>query len=254
MTQAHPDKIAVIADVHGNVDALRAVLADIGGAGIPHIVNLGDHVSGPLAAAETLALIRSVPMVNLRGNHDRWVSEQARQEIGPSDLSAFNELEPEDIAWLRALPPSLHLSSELFACHATPQDDVTYWTHDVLADGRVVARDLAKVAHMARVVPQPILLCGHTHLQGLTALPDRRRILNPGSVGLPAYDDDHPVFHVMEAGSPEARYVRLSRRGDGWDIDFRTVAYDPSRMVQMARDKGRDDWAHALETGRMPTG
>lgn len=56
-----PDRFAAIADIHGNADALAAVLRDIDAQGVAAIVNLGDHLSGPLAAAETLALIRARP-------------------------------------------------------------------------------------------------------------------------------------------------------------------------------------------------
>ncbi|MGB3407608.1 MAG: metallophosphoesterase family protein [Jannaschia sp.] len=251
MSLANPDRIAVIADIHGNADALSAVLADIGDRAVDLIVNLGDHVSGPLVAAETMALIRATPMVSIRGNHDRWMADLSPDEMGASDRAAFDDLSEEDIGWLRALPPAATLGDDIFACHATPQDDLTYWLQTVRPDGQVTTRDPVEVAARA-VPPHGILLCGHTHICGAVTLPDGRRIVNPGSVGLPAYDDTEPFPHVMEAGSPEARYALLTRTEAGWDVTFLAVPYDTTRMARFARARGREEWATAIETGRLP--
>lgn len=250
MTQ--PDTIAVIADIHGNADALRAVLDDIRAAGITTIWNLGDHLSGPLAAAETLDLIRSTPMLCIRGNHDRWLMEQSPEEMGPSDRAAWDQLDAAGKDWLADLPATATPRDGVFLCHATPEDDCTYWMQDVAADGSVGPRPVEGIARLAATRAERLVLCGHTHLAGNVTLPDGRRVVNPGSVGLPAYDDDHPVYHVMEVGSPEARYAWATPAQDGWRITSRQVPYDPTRMIAMAREQGRDDWAAALATGRLP--
>ncbi|GIT91100.1 DNA methylase [Jannaschia pagri] len=247
-----PSRIAVLADIHGNADALRAVLSDIDSHGAGLIVNLGDQFSGPLAARETAAILRSTGGVCLRGNHDRWLVEQAPEEMGASDRAAYDQLTPDDLEWLRALPSNCEMGGEIFACHATPGDDLTYWMHRVEGDGTVGPRSLAEVDALAGAERAPLLLCGHSHLAGEVILSDGRRILNPGSVGLPAYDDDVPVYHVMEAGAPDARYMILDRTEFGWDVTWRVVPYDASRMIAMAQDQGRLDWAHALATGYMP--
>lgn len=249
---AQPDRIALIADIHGNADALAAVLADIRTLGADMICNLGDHFSGPLAAAETLALIRATPMLCLRGNHDRWLIEQSPDEMSASDRSAYDELDAAGLAWLRALPATMTPCDGIFACHATPGDDLTYWLQSVAPDGRICPRAAEDVVQLAGARREPLLLCGHTHLPDDRILPDGRRILNPGSVGLPAYDDDVPVPHVMEVGSPEARYAILTRNGEGWQVLWRHVFYDPARMIALAQARGRHDWAGALATGRMP--
>ena len=64
-------RLAVIADIHGNLLALEAVLAHIAARGITRIVNLGDCVSGPLCPAETAARLMALAMPTVRGNHDR---------------------------------------------------------------------------------------------------------------------------------------------------------------------------------------
>jgi predicted phosphodiesterase len=176
-------RFAALADVHGNVDALRAVLADIDAQGIDTLVNLGDHFSGPLAAAETAQVLADRPMVSLRSNHDRWLCERAPAEMGPSDAAAYAELRAEDLDWLRTLPPHAFVADDVFACHATPTDDLTYWLETVSGDGVVGPRSLHEVASFARGVPASLFLCAHTHIPRRVDLPDGRVILNPGSVG-----------------------------------------------------------------------
>ena len=68
-------KFGAIADIHGNLHALEAVLADIAAQGIADVVNLGDHVSGPLAAAKTADLLMALDFVTTRGDQDRRLLE-----------------------------------------------------------------------------------------------------------------------------------------------------------------------------------
>jgi predicted phosphodiesterase len=91
------------------------------------------------------------------------------------------------------------------------------------------------------------ILCGHTHLQRLVRLASGTIIVNPGSVGLPAYDDDLPVHHVIESFSPHARYGVI----EGTTISFHQVEYDWNAAAARARELKRDDWARGLAAGRM---
>ena len=78
--------------------------------------------------------------------------------------------------------------------------------------------------------------------------------MNPGSVGLQAYDDAHPFEHVIENGSPDARYAIVERLSSGWSAALIAVPYAHETMAALADARGRPDWAHALRTGRMPHG
>ena len=99
-------RIAAIGDVHGNSAALEAVLRDVDRVGSDLVVNLGDHVSGPLDAAGTAELIAGRDMLCIRGNHDRWLLERARDEMGPSDRVADEQLVERDRSWLASLVPT----------------------------------------------------------------------------------------------------------------------------------------------------
>ena len=96
-----------------------------------------------------------------------------------------------------------------------------------------------------------LLLCGHSHLPRMHSLSGGRLIVNPGSVGLQAYDDDHPCFHVIENGSPHACYAICQQTKNGWDVSFRRVLYDVDQAVATAVRNGRQDWARWLQTGRV---
>ena len=74
--------------------------------------------------------------------------------------------------------------------------------------------------------------------------------MNPGSVGLQAYTDDLPEPHVMEAGSPHARYAIVERRETGWRVEHLEIAYDAESAARAAERNHRPDWAWRLRTGR----
>jgi diadenosine tetraphosphatase ApaH/serine/threonine PP2A family protein phosphatase len=98
-------------------------------------------------------------------------------------------------------------------------------------------------------VANGLILCGHTHVPRLLRLADGRLVVNPGSVGLQGFDDDHVHPHVIETRSPHARYALLTRRPAGWQVEWRAVPYDAEPAARLAQQHGRPDWAHALRTG-----
>lgn len=249
MTGDRLDHFAVIADVHGNVDALDAVLADIARRGIGRIVNLGDHVSGPLAAGEAAARLMALDAVTIRGNHDRWVVGLAPETMGPSDRAARDQLTGAQLDWLAALPTTLTLPGGVFLCHGTPSSDLTYWLETVDASGAVRRRPRREIEAEAEGLDVSLILCVHTHVPRRVDIAGGRTILNPGSVGCPGYTDDAPVPHVMETGTPAASYAVAERTGAGWASSFHYVPYDPTRMVAMAKAAARPEWARAVGAG-----
>ncbi|PDT52551.1 MULTISPECIES: metallophosphoesterase family protein [Sinorhizobium] len=242
-------KIAVISDIHGNDLALEAVLADIDAQGIDDIVNLGDHLSGPLNAARTADLLIDRGMPAIRGNHDRYLLTLEPAKMGPSDRAACDELEPRHKEWLAALPETLVHRDTLFLCHGTPTSDETYWMEALTADGVVHMAARKAIERLADGVDYPVILCGHTHIPRAVRLADGRLLVNPGSVGCPGYDDDQPVAHNVETGAPDARYAIVECTSDGWTVSFRCLPYDHRAMSRLAAERGRADWAAALATG-----
>lgn len=244
-------RFAAIADIHGNALALESVLIDIERAGIKQTVNLGDVFSGPLDAAGTAKLLEERDFPTLRGNHDRYLIEQNPADMGPSDRVAYNQLSPEHLDWLRALPASLTLWHEVYACHATPHTDDCYWMEQVEPNGTIRQSSLAELEGElnGEARTADLILCAHTHIPRMARLSCGRLLVNPGSVGCPAYDDVTPYPHVMQTGTPNASYAILEKSTAGWDATFRSVPYDHAAAAALARANGREDWARGLESG-----
>jgi hypothetical protein len=76
-------------------------------------------------------------------------------------------------------------------------------------------------------------------------------VVNPGSVGWPAYEDDEPVPHRMEAGSPHARFAVVDDVSGRWEVSLLAVEYAWEEAALMAESFGRADVAAALRTGRV---
>jgi predicted phosphodiesterase len=242
-------RLAAIADVHGNYLALEAVLADIRAQGISEIVNLGDMASGPLDARRTMDALMALDAVHVLGNHDRYLIDRPPEKMGSWDRPAHAQLEARHLDWLRGVPRTSVFRGQAFLCHATPDHDEIYWLETVLPDGTVRMSTLDAIEKYAHGIAQSLILCAHTHLARAVRLRDGRLIVNPGSVGSPGYRDTHPYPHVVEAGTPDARYAILDRTDGDWQVTFRHVPYDHQQMAALARQNGQAELATALATG-----
>lgn len=242
-------KIAALSDIHGNLAALDAVLADIRSAGADLIVNLGDILSGALYPNETADRLMPLGLPTIRGNHERQVLAGDRSSMGPSDRWAFDCLRPDQLDWIAGLPSTLPVGEDVLLVHGTPESDLTYFLETVTGSGCRQATP-EEVKHRAGNTACKLILCGHTHLQRSMKLDDGRLIVNPGSVGLQAYEDDRPFPHRVEMGSPHARYATVTRTRSGWAVEFRAVEYDWDTAAATAATNERHDWAVALRTGR----
>lgn len=239
-------RLGVIGDIHGNALALEAVLADLRQRGVTAVVNLGDLVSGPLWPAETLTLLRDAGIPSLRGNHDRWVVEGGG---GASDRFARAALTAAECAGLGALPMQLRPLPGVLAFHGRPVDDEAYLLEDVL-DGRMVPAPVADVAARLGETAETLIICAHSHQAAIRALPDGRVVLNPGSVGLPAYTDPTPPAHVSETGAPHARFAVVTvEDGRLVSAELVALAYDHRAAAARAAANGSASWARWLATG-----
>jgi hypothetical protein len=177
--------------------------------------------------------------------------------MGASDAFAAARLSAAQRDWIAALPPSLWLTDDVFCCHGTPTSDIDYFLETVVDDADrggcgVRAATLDEATVRAGAVHAPLIVCGHTHQARCVALADGRLVVNPGSVGLQAFDSEHPYAHRVEAGSPHARYAIAEQRRDGrWQVELRHLPYDWEPVAQHAERHGRGDWADALRSGRV---
>lgn len=249
-TDIFEPQLAVISDIHGNSWALQAVLGDMENRQINRIVNLGDCLYGPLDPLGTAQTLIQLNIPTVCGNEDRIIVDPPKEQEHPPTLRFVREsLSPEHLAWLRSLELTAASYDNFFLCHGTPEQDDEYLLHEVTHSG-VFMRKTGELRAKLCSVELPVVLCGHDHVPHTVYLPDGRLIINPGSVGLPAYTDDFPFPHVMEAGSPHARYSIISGTDIGWRVENIAVPYDWESAAQTALKNKRPDWAEWLKRGR----
>ncbi|WP_343627862.1 metallophosphoesterase family protein [Roseateles sp.] len=243
-------RIALLSDIHGNLPALEAVVEDIRRRGVDRIVNLGDILSGPLLPLETARYLMTQGWPTIAGNHERQLlAITPAKPGGGSDRFARERLGESELAWLRSLPKTLRLTDEVLLCHGTPRRDIEYFL-DTQEGHRLVLASAREIASRLGQERARVICCGHTHVPRALRSARGQWLVNPGSVGLQAWDDAHPVRHVAETGSPDARYAVIERRADGWHVQQLSVPYDHEAMARLASANGREDWARWLRTGR----
>jgi predicted phosphodiesterase len=244
-------RIALLSDIHGNLPALEAVIEDTRRRGVTRIVNLGDSLSGPLLPLDTARFLMRQDWVQLSGNHERQLLEFESRGGGPSDAHAHSQLTPEVFEWLRTLKPAQALDEEVFLCHGTPRSDIEYFLDSIEGDHTRPATD-AELAERCALTEPRLIACGHTHIPRTLNSPRGQLLVNPGSVGLQAYEDDRPHRHRVEIGDAYARYATIEKRGGSWHAQIHPVPYDYEPMARLAERHRRPDWACALRTGTMP--
>jgi predicted phosphodiesterase len=197
-------RIAALYDVHGNVHALEAVLPEVERERVDAIVVGGDIAAGPFPS-ESLALVRSLDALCIRGNADR------RYAGTPEAAWVWEQLAEEEAGWLEALPGHAVLGDALF-CHATPRSDEEIVTP--------VATD-ERLAEILSGVEQPLVVAGHTHMQ-MDRHVGRLRFVNAGSVGMP-YEDEPGAYWAIVGDEVELRrtlydleVAAAAIRGSGW--------------------------------------
>jgi len=204
-------RVAALYDIHANLPALEAVIADVRRAGVDQIVVGGDVVPGPMPR-ETIEylLALDIPVQFIEGNGDRDVLARMRGVEPLSvpaefrDAIAWNatELHPEFETLLAGWPQILRLAlpglGDVLFCHATPRSDNEIFTR-LTPEPRLVP-----IFSRLNVV---VAVCGHTHMQ-FDRLVGQTRVVNAGSVGMPF-------------GDPGAYWLLI-----GPDVQLRRTQYD----------------------------
>ncbi len=243
-------KIALLSDIHGNSWALRAVLDDLSTRNIDLIVNLGDVLYGPLDPKGTFEILQTTEMIGICGNQDRVLLDNLGKEVKNETMKyVYSQLNTEALKYLESLIFEHRHSAGIYFCHASPHKDDAYLI-EKLTEANVGVRKNERIDTTLRNIDEQIVVCGHSH-QPRVVKTTNRLIINPGSVGLPAYDDDLPVFHKMESHNPWAKYGVLAIDNKGVAaVDLITVPYDFELAAKMAEKNNRPDWASWLRTGR----
>jgi len=220
-------KVAALYDVHGNLPALEAVLAEVPDDAA--IVSGGDVFSGPMPS-ETLARFRELGprVIYVRGNADRDLGQYEEQWRARYEW-LMAQLAPEEHALAEAWPETATLEVDglgrtLF-CHGTPRSDLEAITA-ITSDDRL--------REILSDVPERTVVCGHTHHQFDRRI-DEARVINAGSVGMP-YE-----------GRPGAYWALL-----GPDVEFRRTEYDLDAAAEAIRATSYPDPEEKIELLMSP--
>ncbi len=243
---------AIISDIHGNSLAFEAVLKDIKSRGIETVINLGDFFFGALEPEKVAGMMRANPMLCISGNTDREILQAVDGDFTKDGMDRVKaDLSEQSINWLRGLPKTSTCDSLFFVCHGTPESDDEYLLEKVTRHGIFVYNDEELIAKTAPI-KERIILCGHSHVNRVIYLSNNKIILNPGSVGLPAYLGTGEHRFAMESMTPHAKYAIVTTDGDDISIEQVLCAYDWHQASEAARKNGNEKWAQFLLRGRMP--
>jgi putative phosphoesterase len=233
-------RLAIVSDIHGNLTALEAVIADIDRRGVDRVVHGGDLALTGCQPVEVVDRVRELGWEGIVGNTDellwrpeeRTVQERKAPKLAGLLRLLFEQYRPatlellgdERVAWLRELPAERR-ERDVLLVHASPGD---------LWRAPVPGADESELRATYGRRDAPIAVYGHIHLPYARRL-DGFTVANSGSVGSP-FD-----------GDPRASYLLI----DGGDVQVIRVEYDVDREVELLRRSGYPDAARIAETRRL---
>ena len=246
-------RIALISDIHANLQALDAVLSDIDARDVEATFHIGDLVGYSSNPNEVVARLRERGIMGVAGNYDSTVatdykhcgckSENARQEELAHVSYEFTRarVTPETKAWLAALPFTLdfrplggHLAGpRLVLVHGTPTLNTVYWTEDRPDDF------CRKMAQVVALRAGDVIAFGHTHKPWHRVV-DGIHFVNTGSVGRPKDGDWRAGYVLLTLGEdePGVEHIRVA-----YDVDAAAAgvlaAGLPSELADFLRRGGK---------------
>lgn len=225
--------LTIFSDIHANLPALKAVLADMDQQGLQNRYCLGDLVGYGTFPNEVVSVIRSTKIPTIMGNYDQGVGnnsddcgcayrDEVAKALGQQSIAWTNaHTTDENKAFLRRLPLQLLLQVgdlKVVLVHGSPRKVNEYLYEDRPASSLERLLDLAEA---------DVLVCGHTHLPYHRVLPSGRHVINVGSVGKPKDGDPRACYTVFEADGRDLRvqFIRVP-----YDIEAAASAIETSEM------------------------
>ena len=205
--------LGILYDIHGNRDALEAVLADAEAVDVDRWLLGGDYGTPSPHPLETLVRLRELPDATwIRGNGERWLLEppEDRPEVREMYGRFRDQISAEEVEWLFNLPPRAELDGILYV-HGSPlADDDSFAAEPHQGEERLLAG-----------VRERTVVFGHSHLQFRRPGPNGTDLVNPGSVGMPLDGDRRAAWATRDG-----------------DFAFRRVEYDVERAAAAYRAMG----------------
>jgi putative phosphoesterase len=211
-------RIAVISDIHGNLVALEAVLADVEKQDADEVWCGGDIAWGGPRPRDCIALVRDAGWPTVRGNTDVWVTGDPQTVSDPEERRLLTQIgrahgiSHDDEQWLINLPIGHSGPGSILLVHGTPTSPFTGPMPDEPASEFLPYEGQAN-----------IVVFGHVHRAFVRRLADGTIVCNTGSVGLPMDGDT-------------ASYLLIDQDGPDWTLRHRRVSFDREAVIAQARD------------------
>ncbi len=237
-------RIAFISDIHGNLTALRAVLADIKKHGTDEIICLGDTISLGPQPLETLNALKELNCIYIMGNHDEAILDPEKapefeitEHLVPDLYWCRNQLTPDSFEFLKSFQSTHKIEFpngvQLLAFHGSPistTDIIQATTSPELLDKYFAEQS------------STVFIGGHSHIQ-MHRRYGKKLILNSGSVGNAfefAFSPGNPPRLL-----PWAEYAVIDQSGNSFDVDLRRVYFDTEALLKVVKESslpGADWW------------
>jgi len=245
-------QIAILSDIHSNVYALQEVIKDIKSRNIEVVLNLGDMFYGPIEPRATYEIIRENKFINICGNQDRELLEASLDQLenNPTLKYAYDDLGEDVLYWIQDLQFEKIIGGTYYMIHGTYFDDSQYLLEDV-SNEEIKLRSDEEIIRLTDNIEAPFIFCGHSHIPRVHKLNSGQIVINPGSVGLQAYEDELPSKHKMENHTPDAAYSILTIEDNQYSVEQIRVAYDYEKAALKAEENGSADWAYSIRTGKV---
>jgi putative phosphoesterase len=239
MADAHrPARLAIVSDIHGNMDALKAVMAHAVSQSVGGFLNLGDMVGSGPYPEEVVSTIRGDHFLSVVGNFDLKVLEFTRASKRPKATSvrgaviaaAARDLSEESLKFISSLPPEIRLEMlgrRVLMVHASPGDPDEHLTPDTPEE---------RLAELGRIADADVVLVGHSH-QAFARKVGDTLFVNPGSVGRPVDHDPRASYAILDTAD--------------FSVALHRVEYDVEATVKALREKGLpEEVADVIRGGR----
>lgn len=208
--------LAILSDIHGNLPALEAVIADAAAHGCTRYISLGDVAGYYAEPGACIDLLRDLGAPNVLGNHDSYITldENCPRSRVVTQIINFQKtlLSKEQVDWLKGSHAFIRDDDRLFV-HGGPDDPRDQYLYTIKRDS--IPADVR------------LLFSGHTHVQVLADFGDKR-YCNPGSVGQPRDGNSHAAYAIL----------------DNDDIQLRRVAYDIDRTAHAMKNAGFEPFCY----------
>ena len=237
-------RVTIFGDIHGNLPALEAVLADIETHDLTPLYCLGDLVGYGTFPNKVIATVRERNIPTLMGNYDQGVgnssddcgcayTSKASEALGKRSIAWTNQnTTPGNKLFLKQLADQFPLQLEglrIRLVHGSPRKINEYLYEE---------RPDTTMERLLDIAEADVLICGHTHIPYHRILPSGRHVVNAGSVGKP------------KDGNPQACYIVLEVTEDNLNVMFKRVPYDVERIAQAIEASDiPHEYAEMLRTG-----